>query len=196
MRPGERSAADPFSRSRYRRPWDFGLVTEQDLTSPAAPRVRVKFPHRDNLSSWWCGILNRGSQSDKDFWIPDVDEMVCVLIDERGESGMVLGSRFSSVDSAPAGMSKDKKHFQFSDGAIVEYDRASHAATINLPAGATLNVAIAGAPVIAIDGSANVVFQGGGPAVARIGDQVEVTDDEGGTLTGQIVSGSTKVFSG
>jgi phage baseplate assembly protein gpV len=187
--------------------------------------VRVTFPDRDNVESWWLRVLSQNTQNNKDFWMPDVGEQVECLLDEKFRNGLVLGSSYSSADVPPSGMTLDKRRTQFKDnaahgydranhvldhlaqdGAILKYDAAAHAFTMSLPAGATLSIAVASGPSIAFDGSGNVnviakpgaqiSFAGGGPAVARLGDTVHVTDDEGGTLTGTIVTASTKVNSG
>jgi phage baseplate assembly protein gpV len=92
----------------------------------------------------------------------------------------------------------------FKDGASIEYDRAAHVLAISLPNGATMSISANGAS-IAIDASGNVKVvpgngarvvlgaSGGAVGVARLGDRVQVTDDEGGLLNGTIVSASTDV---
>ncbi len=181
-------------------PYRVGIVRLQD---PANARVRVVFPDHDEVQSYWLPVVVPKTQNDKAYWIPDVGEQVVCLMDEYDEAGAVLGAIYSTADTPPVN-SADKVHFQFEDGASFEYDRAAHALTISLPnAGATMQVTVNGA-TFAVDSSANITITspgqiklaGGGPAVARVGDTVHVTDDEGGTLTGSIVSGSAKVQSG
>jgi len=187
-----------------------GIVTAQDLVNC---RVRVKFPDRDQMQSWWLSVLVTKSQDDKFYHIPDVGEQVVCAMDEHDEDGAVLGAVYSSVDTPPVS-NADKFHVTFKDGAVFEYDRALHALTVALPAGATMNVSANGSS-IAIDASgdvtvnagaktinlttsgtanvdaAQVVLAGGGPAVARVGD---TTTCPAGT--GHITSGSGKVQSG
>jgi len=181
-------------------PYRIGIVESQDA---ASCHVRVRFPDRDQAVSYWLPIVVRGSQSAKDYWLPEVGEQVVCLMDEFDEDGAVLGSIYSSVDTPAAGMTADKRHFLAADGALFDYDDEAHALTVVLPAGATLSVGASGAQM-AIDASGNVTVNGatialagGGAGVARAGDPVQVTDDEGGILlTGKIVSGSSKVSSG
>jgi phage baseplate assembly protein gpV len=119
--------------------------------------------------------------------------------------------------------SADKFHLAFKDGASFDYDRAghvldlkfqdngeikydggAHALTMNLPTGATFNLT-AGAAQVQIDANGNVIIKAAGQVqlgngqlagVARLGDMVRVQDDEGGMLTGSIVTASIDVLAG
>lgn len=170
------------------------IVREQN---PASGRVRVAFPDRDNLLSYWLPIVVPKSQNDKAYWIPDVGEQVVCLMDEHDEDGAVLGAIYSSADATPV-QSADKWHVAFKDGAAAEYDRAAHALSITLPAGATVSVS-AGSATIQIDSNGDIALNaaglvklaGGGPAIARVGD---ATTCPAGV--GQITSGSSKAQSG
>ena len=169
-----------------------GLVKQQDLQGA---RVRVAFPDRDQLLSYWLPIVFTKTQNDKGYWVPDIGEQVVCLMDEHDEAGAVLGAIYSSADTPPV-RSADKYHMSFKDGANVEYDRAAHALVVSLPNGATMSISANGAS-IAIDASGNVKVvpgngarialgaSGGGVGVARLGDRVQVTDDEGGLLKGR-----------
>jgi len=153
------------------------IVQQQDV---AGARVRVAFPDHDQMQSYWLPIIFPKTQNDKSYWIPDLGEQVVCLMDQHDEAGAVVGAIYSSADTPPAGMTADKWHVAFKDGASFEYDRAAHALAIALPSGATLSIAAGGA-AIAIDASGNVkvvaagqIQLGGGTlkGVARLGDQV------------------------
>jgi phage baseplate assembly protein gpV len=196
-----------------------GIVQQQDA---AHAKVRVVFPDYDEVVSWWLPIVFAKTQDDKAYWIPDVGEQVVCLMDLRDEAGAVLGAIYSNADMPPVN-SADKFHLAFKDGASVDYDRAahvldlkfqdhgeikydggSHALTMSLPTGATFNLTAGGAQV-QIDANGNVIIKaagqvqlGNGPlaGVARLGDVVRVQDDEGGMLTGSIVTASIDVLAG
>lgn len=104
-----------------------GIISDIDETSA---RVRVTLPECDNLRSNWLAILQRNTQNNKDYWLPDIGEQVEVLLDDNGEDGMVLGAVYSTVDTAPLS-SRDKRYVHFSDGAAFEYDRKLHQLTVN-----------------------------------------------------------------
>lgn len=74
----------------------------------------------------------------------------------------------------------------------------ANANTVLVKANSTVNVDAPGGTVNIGPGAASVNLAGGGPAVARLGDQVIVYGvmPGPGTATGQIISGSPKVTSG
>ncbi len=189
-------------------------------------KVRVKFPDRDQLVSYWLPVLVRKSQNDKFYDMPDVGEQVCCLMDLRDEAGVVLGAVYSSTDTPPVN-SADKLHVTFKDTAVLEYDRnthvaqhlaqdtalakydaVAHALTIALPASAVISIAIDGGGSLSYDGDGNWKLEpgagkilladaaGGTQPVARIGDSVVVEDPDDGPIFGHITSGSSKVSAG
>lgn len=191
------------NRSPYRR----GLVLEQDVPNV---KVRVRFTDRDQMQSFWLAVGQRGTQDDKDFWMPDVGEQVACLMDDHDEDGVVMYAIYSKVDTPPTGMTADKRHITFKDGTQLEYDRSSHvldaklsdgaeikydatahAFSANLPSGATHTVNANGA-TIQIDASGNILLSpgalvkiaGGGPAIARVGDTVVCPAGNGSITTG------------
>lgn len=103
--------------------------TVSDIDENTA-QVRVCLPECDNLRTHWLQVLQRNTQENKDYWLPDIGEQVEVLLDENGEDGVVLGAVYSSVDVPPVA-SLDKRYVQFSDQAMFEYDRKLHRLTIN-----------------------------------------------------------------
>jgi phage baseplate assembly protein V len=179
-----------------------GIVKAQDVHNA---RVRVTFPDRDQMQSWWLPVLFPKTQNDKGYWIPDIGEQVVCTMDEHDEDGAVLGAIYSAADAVPVA-NADKLHWTFKDGAVFEYDRSVHALQMSIANGGTVTIAANGAS-IAIDGSGNVAIDGtgnvtivasaqiqlagGGPAIARVGD---ITTCPAGS--GSIVSGSAKVNAG
>ena len=163
-----------------------GLVKTQDVNNA---RVRVAFPDRDQMTSWWLPVVMPKTQTDKAYWLPDVGEQVVCMMDERDEDGAVLGAIYSEIDTTPV-QSPDKVHWSFKDGSSIEYDRAAHSLNCSLPS-ATVTIAANGA-TIAIDGSGNVLITSGGQillgghsaikGVARLGDSV-VCPAGTGTIT-------------
>ncbi len=198
-----------------------GLVTDQD---PINARVRVKFPDRDQVKSWWLPVVFPKTQNDKFYWIPDVGEQVVCLMDLRDEDGAVLGAIYSAIDAPPPPCpdflypinSTEKFHVTFKDGAVFEYDRNTHVAkhlaqdsallrydagwhflTIALPVGAAMSITANGA-TIAIDASGNVTVDGGSLILAGGGPAVARVGDSTTCPAGSgtITSGSAKVNSG
>lgn len=119
-------------------PFRVGIVTAQQVTP--FPAVRVKFPERDNIVSYWLPLSVRSSQDDKDFWMPDIGEQVLCLMDEHDENGAVLGAIYSNVDTPVGWAAVGVRGFQASDGAVVTYNRNTHVLTAQLPNGAAVTV--------------------------------------------------------
>ena len=118
-----------------------GIVKTQDVPNC---RVRVTFPDRNQMQSWWLPIVTPKTQKDKAYWIPDVGEQVVCLMDEHDEDGCVLGAIFSQPDQPPQNMTADKWHVTFQDGAVVEYDRANHVLAVTVPSRGTINITVNG----------------------------------------------------
>jgi phage baseplate assembly protein V len=134
-----------------------GIVKAQDLRSA---RVRVIFPDRNQMISWWLPVVTPKSQDDKAYWMPDPGEQVVCLMDEHDEDGAVLGSIYSSMDMAPVS-SADKWHLAIKDGATFEYDRSSHSLAVNLPSTGTMSISANGA-TIDVDASGNITLRAAG----------------------------------
>lgn len=99
-----------------------GFVSARDIKTH---RVRVKFPARGDLESYWLEVLVGDSETDKEFRLPTMGATVAVMLDEREESGCVLGAIYTGAN-LPTNPSETVRRVTFGDGTIVEYDRASH----------------------------------------------------------------------
>jgi len=91
-------------------------------------RARVRFPAEGGLESYWLQVLQHNTFVNKDNGLPDVGEAVAVLLDERGESGCILGAFYDDSNKPPS-PNKDARRVTFGDGTVVEYDRATHKLT-------------------------------------------------------------------
>ena len=132
-----------------------GIVKAQDVQNA---RLRVTFPDRNQMTSWWLPIVVPKSQNDKAYWIPDIGEQVVCLMDEHDEDGAVLGCIYSSADLTPV-QSADKWHLTMKDNATFEYDRSQSILAINLPANATMSIIVNGV-TMSIDSSKNLNLSG------------------------------------
>ena len=92
-------------------------------------KARVRLPECDNMRTNWLDVLQRNTQNNKDYWLPDVGEQVKVLLDENGEDGVILGAVYSDVDKPPFS-DKSVRGTKFSDGAEFSYNREKHTLTI------------------------------------------------------------------
>ena len=165
-----------------------GLVTAQNV---CVGQVRVQFPDRDGVVSYWLPVIVPKTQNDKFFFMPDVGEQVVVLMDEHDEYGAVVGSIPSTVDGPPAGMTADKFAAVFKDGTAISYDRGAHLLTVALGAGgsATISTPLGNEVVLGSDGTTLLQDQKGA--------SVKLSNDGNVRVNGNLlVSGTIGTFAG
>lgn len=124
-----------------------GVVAEADY---AKARVRVLM---GGLTSAWLPWTAARAGGDRTWAALEVGEQVLVACpDGDPASGVVIGAIYQAAHGAPAD-NADLNRTVYSDGAVVEYDRAAHAMTVTLPSGGTLNItAPGGVTVVATAG--------------------------------------------
>lgn len=118
---------------------DIGRVS---AVYPERATARVLFDNQgaDGIVSRELPIISKGSMQTKDFWMPEINEMVlCAFLEGSGRQGFVIGTFFNEVDQVPV-TSGRIRHLSFSDGASVEYDLRSKVMTIVLAEGGALDI--------------------------------------------------------
>lgn len=101
-----------------------GIVNELDEIKH---KVKVRFPHLDNLISDWLPVLTQHSLKNKFYCLPDIGEHVVCMLDANGEQGVVLGAIFNDKDMPPSEINTvDKHHIEYEDGTWIQYDRKAH----------------------------------------------------------------------
>jgi phage baseplate assembly protein V len=128
-------------------------------TNFAAATARVQFGDADDLVSYDMQIVFPKTSKDKFYNMPDTgDQVVCLFLPNGLEQGFILGSVYSTVDVPPV-QSPDKDHITYSDGTVIEYDRAAHVLTANVQGTATIQstgLLTIKAPSIALTGTVTV----------------------------------------
>lgn len=151
-----------------------GTVAEVDL---AAARVRVTIGKVKTAPIPW---LTHRAGGDRTWHAPGVGEQVLVLA-PCGDytQGLALPAVYQTAHPAPSA-SADVHTVVYSDGAVITYDRAAHALSAILPAGATA--------VLTADGGVTI----NGPTT--INGDVQINGDVGidgeETSTGDMTAGS------
>lgn len=164
-----------------------GTVETVDYPKAVA---RVRFG--DIVTHWLPWTVERAG-NDRTWWAPEPGEQVVVVSPDGDLSqGVISGSLYRAAHSAPA-ESVDVARVVYSDGCVIEYDRAAHKLTANVPGDvdvtASGNVEVtagekieATAPRITLNG---VIFlngpvtQGGGSngGDARLNGKLHVAQD-------------------
>ncbi len=102
--------------------------------------VRVKLEEHDNLTTYWLPVLYTKTQFDKEYWLPDIDEMVlCVFTPPSFERGFVIGSFYTQEDKPPEA-TRDKWVKKFKDGTVIEYDRENSKLFLDIKKDAEVNI--------------------------------------------------------
>ena len=98
-----------------------GIVSAVDSTKH---KVRCKIPALDDLETAWLSYLTPNAGGNQFYCLPDVGELVAIILDARGEGGCVLGAIFNAQDPTPTGDSNIWMK-KFSNGTIIKHDRNS-----------------------------------------------------------------------
>ncbi|OQS39943.1 phage baseplate assembly protein V [Chromobacterium haemolyticum] len=177
---------------------EFGASLKFGTVSASKPGfARVRLPDLDNMRTMWLPIAYPKTLQDQCCWTYDNGEHVAVLLDARGEDGVILGAVYSDVDKPPV-TDPNKFAVRFKDGALLEYDRGTHVLTVTgvqkvvvqadaeilLQAGAKVtvdtpeaefsgNVLVKGK----LEGQGGMAVSGGNGASAVISGKVEVEGD-------------------
>lgn len=125
----------------------FGIVTAVDAGRGWA---RARLPEYDNLETAFLPVLQRRTHRDKALDLPDVGEPVALLLDLRGEDGVILGAIWSEVDPVPQTDGADVDVRRYADGTVLRYDRTAHRLTAD----------VQGEIVAACTGKADVTAEG------------------------------------
>ena len=96
------------------------------------------------LESDWIQWFSPYAGESADWLAPSINEGVMLLCPSGDPSQAVALRGFYSEDFPPPSVDPSKHVRRYADGALVEYDFASHALTANLPAGATVLIVAPG----------------------------------------------------
>lgn len=66
----------------------------------ATCRARVQLQEL-GMQSYWLPVLQYRAGVSTAYWMPAVDESVAALLDEQGESGVILGGIYTGANRAP-----------------------------------------------------------------------------------------------
>lgn len=123
------------------------------------PRVRVRI---GEIETAWLPVLSARAGGDRSWWPLSVNEQVVVLsLSGDLAQGIVLGAL--SQRAFPAAGNEGHVHrVVYGDGAVIEYDKETHALKAQLPAGGTAELhADGGIKVVGdLNVSGNIVASG------------------------------------
>ena len=112
---------------------NFGATYQEGIVSaidPKSHKVRCKIPALEDLETTWLSFLTPNAGGNQFYCLPDVGELVAILLDARGEGGCVLGAIYNEQDPTPVANGEIwlKK---FKNGTTIQHDRKSGDLTIH-----------------------------------------------------------------
>lgn len=118
--------------------------------------ARVKVSTAGLTTDWLPWGAGRAGKT-KQWSPPQVGEQV-VLASPYGDLGqaVVIGSMFSDDNPAPA-TSKDQETILYPDGAKQDYNSASHAFTLDVPAGGTITIRCGPSSIVLSDAGVKII---------------------------------------
>jgi len=95
--------------------------------------AKVQFTDTDDFISGDLQVLQRKTQDDKYYYMPDVGELVsCIFLGNGMIAGFVLGAVYNSKDAAPDDVNENITCVKFKDDTRIEYDRMNHKAMADI----------------------------------------------------------------
>lgn len=104
-----------------------GIVSQVDAKRY---KIKVTIPALEDFETAWLSYLTPNAGGNQFYCLPDVGELVAILLDARGEGGCVLGTIYNNQDLAPAS-SNDIWLKKFSNGTTIEHNRKTGNLTIH-----------------------------------------------------------------
>jgi phage baseplate assembly protein V len=116
----------------------YGAIVQTDYVN-----AKVRVQAGDILTGWLPWLTQRAG-GNLSWHAPEAGEQV-IILSPSGElnQGVVLAGLFQTLKPPPV-LNPVKHHMLYSDGAVVEYDRAAHHLQAVLPAGATVQLTSTG----------------------------------------------------
>lgn len=96
-----------------------GIVSQID---PTTHRIKATLPALEDLETAWLPFITPNSGGNQFYALPDVGELVAMVLDARGENGYVLGTIYNEQDPVPV---SDAQVWlkQFSNGTKIAHHR-------------------------------------------------------------------------
>lgn len=114
-----------------------GIITAVDA---AKYKVRCQIPALENLETAWLPVLTPNAGGNQFYGLPDVGELVALLLDSRGEGGCVLGAIYNEQDPTPVANSEIWLH-KFKNGTEISHNRQTGDVIVKTSGKATVSAA-------------------------------------------------------
>ncbi|URL01234.1 phage baseplate assembly protein V [Avibacterium sp. 20-126] len=109
----------PLQTHNFVATYQEGIVSQVD---PKTHRIKAIIPALEDFETAWLAFVTPNAGGNQFYCLPDVGELVAVLLDARGESGCVLGAIYNAQDPVPVADSEIWLH-KFSNGTEISHHR-------------------------------------------------------------------------
>lgn len=127
----------------------FGTVSEVDAANGLA-RVDL-----GDLVTDWLPWTTPSAGNDRVWNTPDVGQQVVIASPGDASQGCIIGSLFSTAKAANGSDGKDRR-ITFSDGTVIEMDRAASNLNVQVPSAGSIRLSIGGTTLLLQDGQATL----------------------------------------
>jgi len=157
--------------------------------------ARVEFPDTTSadgkpMLSGELQILQHKTHKDKEYWQPDIGELVlCIFLGNGAQAGFIIGAVFNERDSVPENC-EGKRVIEFEDKTRFEYDRTAHKLDIKVNGDTSIHIA----KTEEAEANLNVIIDGKSDITLNndINLHVAKKEDIGGNLTA-IIDGDSDI---
>ncbi|QIW15860.1 phage baseplate protein [Pasteurellaceae bacterium RH1A] len=134
----------PLATHNFMATYQEGIVSKVD---PSTHKIRCTLPALEDLETAWLPYLTPNAGGNQFYCLPDVGELVAILLDAQGESGCVLGTIYNSQDPVPLADSDIWLH-KFKNGTEISHNRKTGDVVVKTSGTVTVtaNQAIVNAP--------------------------------------------------
>lgn len=104
---------------------NFGATYQEGIVSAVDPKthkVRCKIPALEDLETAWLSFITPNAGGNQFYCLPDVGELVAMLLDAQGEGGCVFGAIYNEQDPTPV-VDSDMWVKKFSNGTEISHNR-------------------------------------------------------------------------
>lgn len=147
-----------------------GIVTRLQPANCRA-KVNIEVPN-GTFESDWLGVVQRSAASsrDADYWMPSVGDRVLCLLDDRRESGFILGGFYTLEQPQPSGMNKDIIYSVRRDDAFIKHDTENSEIEAVMPG--NVSSTVGGDADVNVGGE--ILVNGAAIAKIKVNDIIEV----------------------
>lgn len=109
----------PLNTHDFTATFQEGIVSQVD---PKTHRIKATLPALEDLETAWLPFATLNAGGNQFYALPDVGELVAMVLDARGEHGYVLGTIYNEADPVPVANSEIWLH-KFRNGTEISHNR-------------------------------------------------------------------------